>query len=256
MDFENYLSEYEKELLDELFEGEFTYDFINDFNGTSLSFSEEYCDFFEKDIIDLLTSCKSSSRQELKKRFTKKLFGYVADTDDSEFQRCLFHLPDSFIRRLRIEFEKRIMDLKIYNGNLVFLFLRYLDLFAYQTKLLNLFFGANIIAEISTFNMVCVHFFKNFQKQRKKIDLLPIFRTDKKYYLKKDYIEYQIVNKTYKEISAFTLDYVNVNFNHDTRQYSKIIKKIYYFIVFNYSKVQFLNSDTKDEYYAFVLGRE
>ena len=234
------------------------YDFGEDFNSNISFFSEDFCEAFSSDIYHLLLTNSNVMRQELVNRFPRKVYGYELESERSELQRCLTHLPEPFTRQIRIQLEKEIMEISRYSGKLVFLFFRYIDIFAYQSKQPNIFFGRNLFDDVSRFNTVASHFTFLFHKQRKVRDLLPMCRARRKRDLKKDSFDFFIVHKSFKEISVFIKDYI---LKKELRQYCEVqtfmksVQNVFYFIIFNFSRVELLDEFGKVEYYSFLFGK-
>lgn len=240
------------------------YDFDEDFNSYTYFFSEEFCNLFHSEIYHLLMTNSVIMKQELVNRFPAKIYDYYQQgendivTERSEVQRCLNHLPEPFIAQLRIQLEREILDISRYSGKLVFLFFRYIDLFAYQCKQPNIYFGRIHTDQVSRFNNVACHFTFLFHKQRKVRDLLPMCRTGRKRDLKKESLDFFIVHKSFREISNYIKDHIlskNIREQCEMKFFMKNVQNIFYFIIFNYSKVHLLDHVAKQEYYSFVFEK-
>jgi hypothetical protein len=238
------------------------YDFVDDFNSNTSFFSEDFCDAFRNEIYHLLMTNSTIMRQELVNRFPRKVYGYrlcyELELECSELQRCLKHLPEPFTQQIRIQLEKEIMQISRYSGKLVFLFFRYIDIFAYQSKLPNICFGKHMFDDISRFNTVVSHFTFLFHKQRKVRDILPMCRAGKKRDLKKDSFDFFMVHKSFKEISVFIKEHI---LKKELREYCEMqafmknVQEFFYFIIFNFSKVDLLDQVAKVEYYSFLFSK-
>lgn len=237
------------------------YDFGDDFNSNTSFFSEDFCDAFRNEIYHLLMTNSTIMRQELVNRFPRKVHGhrlcYELELERSELQRCLKHLPEPFTRQIRIQLEKEIMEISRYSGMLVFLFFRYIDIFAYQSKLPNICFGEHMFYDVSCFNTVASHFTFLFHKQRKVRDILPMCRAWKKRDLKKDSFDFFMVHKSFKEISVFIKEHIlkkELREFCEMQTFMKNVQSVFYFIIFNFSKVDLLDQVSRVEYYSFLFA--
>lgn len=111
----------------------------------------------------------------------------------SKVNRCLCRLPDSITGTIKNVLVNNILKSKKYSGNLVFSFFRYIKVFSFQMRLSFVFFGENIIGAIQEFSEMVTHFSKLFHSQRKKRDILPMYRSGSKNDLRKIYIAYKNV---------------------------------------------------------------
>lgn len=233
--------------------------FAEYFNNQENFFNIEFCEQHKDCIITLLFTNNQRIKQELVNRFPRRVYGFNMDNEQSELQRCLYHLPEQFTTQLKFELEKEILKIPHYSGNLVFLFFRYLDLFAFQTKLPSVFFGKRLLQEMDRFNYIVGHFMKVFHYQKKMRDLLPMYRDNGKSDLKKKSIaNFTIINKSYQEIFNFQ-SYIFSKKQFDapeTKLFMENCSKIFYFIIFNYNKSGELCQQSMKIYHNFVFNNK
>jgi hypothetical protein len=83
-------------------------------------------------------------------------------------------------------------------------------------------------------------------------------RAGKKRDLKKDSFDFFMVHKSFKEISVFIKEHI---LKKELREYCEMqafmknVQEFFYFIIFNFSKVDLLDQVAKVEYYSFLFSK-
>jgi hypothetical protein len=236
-------------------------EFLDGFHCDQEYFSEHF--YTEnRDLIHNLLFNKFEN--ELFARFPIRFDTSYIDLDISVYQRCLYRFSNLVIQKIKGYLYNMIFVENEYSSNLVFLYFRYLDTFAFLSKIPLIFINNEYFREILDFNNVSGHFFNVFRKQIKMRDLIPSLRLENKLDLRKDTIPYNVVSKSFSELEKLIF-YVDRRVKCDRyfmqvilpeyKKFKVFMEKIYYFIIFSYQKMNELSIEQKNKYFKFLLEK-
>lgn len=234
---------------------EFMDGFHSDFNY--------FADYFYNENQELIHSLFFDKfDNELNARFPVRLDTTYIDMDGSVYQRCLYRFSNFTIQKIKSHLYNMIFSRKFYDGNLVFMFFRYLDTFAFMSKIPTIYLNNEYFREMIDFNNVSRHFFKTFKVQKKIRDLMPSYRLENKLDLRKDNMPYCVVLKSFSELEKLIF-HVDKRIKADKyfldvilpeyKKFKSNMENIYNFIMFTFQKVAQMSAQQKISYYKFML---